>query len=174
MSDTEQREHPVKDRLAHAYDLMMERVRHALDTAGEAGKTIEHALAEARDKAVELGEITREEAEQVGDYIRRDLHDMGDYLNETSKDFRTWFQMDLRLIEARILDLITSVADRTRVELAEIAARAEAASLWHTGEVTGPGVLSCTECGETLHFKESGRLPPCPKCHATTFKRSRN
>jgi len=172
MSDQPQHEN-AKDRLAHAYDRMLERVRHSLDTAEQKlAPTLEHALEAAREKAVELGEISREEAEKVGDYVRRDLHDMADYLNESSKDYQNWFRMDLQLIEARIMDLLGSIADRTRVEIAEIAARA-AVRERHTGEITGPGVLACTECGEELHFKSSGHIPPCPKCTSTTFLRIR-
>ena len=172
MSDPSQHEN-VKDRLAHAYDRMLERVRHSLDNAEQKlAPTLEHALDAAREKAVELGEISREEAEKVGDYVRRDLHDMADYLNESSRDYQNWFRMDLQLIEARIMDLLGSIADRTRVAIAEIAARA-AVRERHTGEITGPGVLACTECGEELHFKSSGHIPPCPKCKSTTFQRIR-
>lgn len=173
MSDRQQHEEKVKDRLAHAYDRMLERVRHTLDTAEKkVAPTLEEALRHARNRAVELGEITREEAEKVGEYVRQDLHDMADYLNESSKDYRQWFRMDLQLIEARIMDLLGSIADRTRVEIAEFAARA-ALRERHTGEITGPGVLACTECGEELHFKTSGHIPPCPKCKSTTFQRVR-
>lgn len=163
-----------KDPLAHAYDVMMERVKHLLESAEEAGHNIEKALDHAYHRAIELDEMTREEAEKVRDYVRKDLEDMGDYIKQTQKDYRTWFQMDLQLIEARILDLMASIADQTKLELAELAARAKIVPLWQTGEVTGPGILRCENCGEKLHFKRSGRIPPCPKCHTTVFKRSRN
>lgn len=162
-----------KDRLAHAYDAMLERVKQMLESAEEVGHTVEQALDRAYHRAIELDEITREEAEKVRDYVRRDLHDMGDYIKQTQQDYRAWLQMDLQLIEARMLDLIASVADRTKLELSEWAARAQVAVLWHTGEITGPGVLRCESCGEKLHFKNSGRIPPCPKCHSTVFKRGR-
>ena len=41
----------------------------------------------------------------------------------------------------------------------------------HTGEVTGAGTLVCDKCGEKLHFHKAGKIPPCPKCHATQFHR---
>jgi hypothetical protein len=173
MSDQKQHDEKGKERLAHAYDRMLERVRHTLETAEKkVAPTLEQALENARDRAVELGEITREEAEKVADYVRQDLHDMADYLNEASRDYRNWFRMDMQLIEAKIMDLLGSIADRTRVEIAEIAARA-AVRERHTGEIAGPGVLVCTECGEELHFKTSGHIPPCPKCKSTTFRRIR-
>ncbi|MDD3517110.1 MAG: zinc ribbon-containing protein [Chromatiales bacterium] len=164
---------PERDRLAEAYDRMMERVRHTMEAAGEQAHTLEQALHEAGEKAVHLGEITREEAANVADYVRRDAEEMAQYLNETGKDMRAWLRMDLELIEARMLELIASVADRTRVELAQFAERAREASYRHTGEITGPGVLECTECGEHLHFTRTGRIPPCPKCKATRFRRVR-
>jgi rubrerythrin len=169
----QQHDEKVKDRLAHAYDRMLERVRHTLETAEKrVAPTLEEALRHARERAVELGEITREEADKVAAYVREDLHDMAEYLNESSKDYREWFRMDLQLIEAKLMDLLGSIADRTRVEIAEIAARA-AVRERHTGEIAGPGVLACTHCGEELHFKTSGHIPPCPKCKGTTFRRIR-
>ena len=31
--------------------------------------------------------------------------------------------------------------------------------------------LVCTVCGAETHMHRTGRIPPCPKCHATSFKR---
>ena len=152
------------------YHRMMERVKHFIE---DAEPRVEHAIDAAREKTVELEEATREEAEEIADYVRRDLSEIGEYLQDSGKDIGTWFHMDMELIEANLLDLMTSVADKTKVELAEIAARAEVANIYQTGEITGPGTLTCSECGEELHFKKAGHVPPCPKCHSTTFTRKR-
>ena len=64
MTDEEKRD-PV-DRMVAAYESMLERVHEAADTAEK--KTVpwlREALANARDKAVELEELTREEADRV-------------------------------------------------------------------------------------------------------------
>ena len=63
------------------------------------------------------------------------------------------------------------VADQTSQALRGFAEQAREASVYHTGEITAPGVLACTACGETLHFHKTGHIPPCPKCQATTFRR---
>lgn len=163
-----------QERLIQAYDRMMERVKHLTDVAEEKLRpTLAEAVEQAREKAVELGEITREEAKTVGEYFMRDMRDLGEYLNETGAELKTWLRIDLELIEARLLDLFASVADKTRVELAKLAERAREATFWHTGEVTGPGTLVCTACGERVHFHKTGHIPPCPKCHGTQFKRVR-
>jgi len=42
---------------------------------------------------------------------------------------------------------------------------------WHTGEITTIGTLRCRTCGEAVHFKCTGHIPSCPKCHATVNER---
>jgi len=155
-----------------AYDRMMERVKITLESAEHRTlEPLDHALQKAREKAVELGELSREEADRISSYVRRDIYDLGEFLDRTGREMSSWFHMDMELIEARVLDLLSSVADRTRVELARLADNAESASHYHTGEVAAPGTLECTECGEHLKFRKTARIPPCPKCHATDFRR---
>lgn len=157
------------------YNRMMERVRHMLeDTEHKSRPSFDHVIARARDRAVELGEATLEDAAQVADYLKRDLSAMAGYMHETGKEYSDWFHMDLELIEARLLDLITSVADQTEVEWARWAAQAQQAdqlSNYRSGEITGPGTLECIACGEQLRFVKTGRIPPCSACHAGEFRR---
>ncbi|MEN8129486.1 MAG: zinc ribbon-containing protein [Pseudomonadota bacterium] len=162
----------TKERLIQAYDRMMERVRHALDTAEH--KTVpplEHAIQIAREKAVELGEISREEAEKVGQYLQRDIHEFAEHLNDTGSELKSWFHMDMELIEAKVVDLISQVADQTRVELAQLAVSARSPRLYHCGEISAPGTLECRACGELIRFRKTGHIPPCPKCHGTEYVR---
>jgi hypothetical protein len=154
------------------YNRMMERVKHTLEDAGhKARPNLEHAIQRARERAVELGETTREEAAKVADYLRRDLREMTSYLNDTGKEYGAWFHMDLELIEASLLDLITSVADKTRLELAQWAEQGEQAVSYRSGEITGPGTLECIACGERLRYVKTGHIPPCPRCRASEFRR---
>lgn len=167
MNDADRRERQVK-----AYDQMVERVRHLLHVAEH--KTVpplEHAIHMARDKAVELGEISREEANKIGGYLRRDMHELALHMNDTGAELRSWFHMDLELIEAKLVDLMTQVADKTRLELTELAASARSPLLYHAGEISAPGTLQCTSCGELIRFTKTGHIPPCPKCHATDYVR---
>jgi hypothetical protein len=162
-----------KERLAQAYDHMLEGVRDWIQELEDATvPAIEKALDNAREKTMELNELTREEADKVGEYLRRDLLHLGEHLDEKKDDdLRSWFRMDLELIETKLADLFSSVADRTTVELERLREIASLSEFWSTGEITGPGILECTACGEQLHFSKTGHIPPCPKCHATNFKR---
>jgi ABC-type ATPase with predicted acetyltransferase domain len=161
-----------KERLAQAYDHMLESIGDWVQEVEDVTvPTIEKALDAAREKATELNELTREEAEKVGDYVRRDLLHLGEHLEDKDEDIKSWFQIDMSLIETKLADMFSSVADRTTIELERLREIASLSEYWNTGEITGPGVLECTQCGEQLHFNKTGHIPPCPKCHATSFKR---
>ena len=118
-----------------------------------------------------LGELSKDEAEKVGEYLKRDIQEFAEHLNRTSSEFKSWFHMDLELIEVKLLDLMTQVADKTRLELAKLAVSARSPRLYHTSEISGPGTLQCRSCAEKLRFTETGHIPPCPKCHGIEFVR---
>ena len=170
MTDDKKKD-PV-DRMVEAYESMLERV-HELFTDEDGKNTLAEALADAREKAVELGELTREEAEKLSDYVQRDIQDAAEYIAETGQEFRDWFLFDWKLIEDRIFKMVAGVADQTSLQLKELARQAREASLYHTGEVTGPGTLVCTACGKEIHFKKTGRIPPCSGCSGTSFNRKK-
>jgi len=161
-----------QEKLISGYDRMLKRVRDWVqDVEDKTVPAIEKAIDAAREKATELGELTREEAEQVSDYVQRDLLHLGEHINKEDQDLKTWFHIDMELIEDELTDIFSSVADPTTVELLRLKETAILSDFWKTGEITGPGVLQCTECDEQLHFHKISHIPPCPKCHATLFKR---
>lgn len=162
-----------ENRLIAAYDRMMDRIRAA---GQEADREVRPRLAwlieRAQDRAVEFGELSREEAERIGDYLRRDIEDAAGFLaGEKNNELIDWLRLDLEIVEKRLLDLFTGVADQTRFELLELEAQSRAASQYHTGQITGIGTLQCAECGNTLQFPATARIPPCPNCRGTRFVR---
>lgn len=162
------------ERFVKAYERMMERVHKALPRPGQppGERAYLHGqIDRARDKAVELGELSREEANHVADYLRRDIEDASKFLASSGGELSSWLKFDLQLIEDRLLEMLTSVADRTKIELTELEDQAIQASTYHTGEVTGPGTLACETCGKSMQFRKISRIPPCPHCHNTTFLR---
>lgn len=165
--------HDPVEAMGEAYELMLERISdgyHKLEK--KAGPPLTQLLADAKEKSVELGELSREEADKLAEYLRRDLEDAGSYLARTGSEFSEWLGFETSLLGDRLLELFKKAADKTTLELMKLEAGPETPALYNTGEITGIGTLICTECGETLHFKKPGRIPPCPKCHATTFQRS--
>ena len=159
------------DKLVAAYERMLERAHEAVDKAEAQVPTLRQNLDQAREKAVELGELTREEADKVATYIERDMHDAAAYLAETGQQLRDWWRFDLKQVEDRMLDMFAAVADQTSIQLREMREDLWRAEHYHTGEVTGPGTLTCSRCGKQMHFSKPGRIPPCPGCHGTEFRR---
>jgi len=164
----------LEQKLIVAYDTMMVRIDNLLDMAEQqALPVLQQNIDKAKQQAIELKEITQEEAEKVGDYLLRDIHDAADYLEQSGKEFSTWFDFDIELIEDRLFDVFSKVADKTQLGLAQLAAQAKRAQEYHTGEITSIGTLACQDCGTLVHFKKTSRIPPCPKCHKTVFIRTR-
>jgi hypothetical protein len=173
MSEQEQT-HSAAEKLITAYNRMMQRVRNTLDQAGDqAVPSLERNIEHAKEKAIELGELTREEAEKIAFYLRRDMQDAGEYLARTGRELGDWLEFDIDLIEDRLLDIFSLVADKTKLELMQFEQELREGPAYHTGEITGPGALMCDACGEIVHFHATGHIPPCPACRETHFHRPR-
>lgn len=155
---------PPRAHLTHAYDRMLERLKTAWQKASTT--PLSQHLDDARQLAADLGELTREEADLIAEYLRRDLQDAEKYLSDSGRQLRDWLEFDLQFAENRLAELFANVVDQSRVELAQWE---HPTKEWRTGEITGIGILVCTHCHEQLHFKHTGHIPPCPKCHGTVF-----
>lgn len=163
--------HDQDDKLTRIYDRMMERVKQAWEQ-DIGSKTLGQLIDGAKEKAVALGEVTQQEAERIGQFLRRDLEDAANFMHsEKTREFVDWLRFDIERVEGRILELFQSVADKTKLELIRLQERARHASDYNTGEITGIGTLQCSNCGQTMHFHKTTRIPPCPKCHGTSFTR---
>lgn len=160
--------------MGEAYELMLERTAEGIAHLKKMEKDVEpevaHVIAEAKEKAVELGELSREEADRIAEYLDRDLKAAGTWLADTGEEFKDWLGMETALISDRLLDMFIRAADQTSLELQQLRERAAAAE-YKTGEIAGIGTLVCSGCGEHLHFKKAGHIPPCPKCNGTRFQR---
>ena len=161
-------------KLVQAYNRMMERVKAGIEEAEEqAIPKLRENIDKAAELAVELEELTVEEAQKIAMYLRRDLHDAGQYLAESGEELGGWLRFDIGQIEDRLLEVISRVADKTRVEIAALQHELEQDPPHHSGEITGPGTLYCSDCGQAVHFHQTGHIPPCPKCHGSNFRRGR-
>ena len=160
--------------LIAAYNRMLERVQELMEDAEDkAIPTLEEGIKNARNKAVELGEISAEEAEKIGGWIKRDMEEASLYLASGGREFANWLKFDIEQVEKRVLNVLLSVADRTKLELEAFERSIEANNIYRAGEITGAGVLACKDCGEQMHFYETSTIPACAKCKGTKFKRPR-
>ena len=157
------------DKLVQGYNTMMDKLSEWTEKADEsAGPMIINGIKEAEEFLTELKQWSVEEIDLISLYVKRDLQDAAVKMEKDNKSFLDWLEFDKQLIEEKVLAVFASMADQTRLELDHLK---ETASEWHTGEITGIGILVCQNCGKELHFNKPGRIPPCPSCKHTVFKR---
>ena len=161
------------DVLARAYETMFESAAKGLHNAEQKSADLLHELIDkAKEEVVEVGEVSREDAEKLSTYVKRDLGGAARHMSVSGKELKDWLGFETTLLEVEFVDQLLKLADPTRVELFKLKLDAQPTPPYHTGEITGPGTLICDECGENLHFYRAGKIPPCPKCHATNFHRN--
>ena len=175
MTKQDENEPHKGNRFVQAYNQMLERVRHGLEgpdkETPDRDSGFHRVLSSAVEKAVELEELTREEADRIAEYLVRDVKDASRFMADTGEEFRDWLRFDVDLVEDRMLDLFSRIADKTTLQQMAFFQDLEKLSEYHTGEITGIGTLRCKQCGEILHFHHTARIPPCPKCRATLYNR---
>lgn len=160
------------DALSDAYETMYEHVTRGLDKAKDkTGSMINELVDEAEEKITDLEDITEEDAKKLATWLRRDLDDAINYVAETEYALKDWLGFETALIKASFINALLETADPTTLALLRMKENAHEPYIYHTGEVTGVGTLICDECGEKLHFHEAAKIPPCPKCHKTSFHR---
>jgi hypothetical protein len=165
-------EKSIRENWLNAYDKMMARVKTALEEAEESTlPAVTGYIDKAKETAVEVGELTREEAEKVAYYLRRDMEDAGRHLAETGHELGDWLRFDVQLVEDRLLEMLSLVADRTRLEMLQFEHDVEEGLAWHAGEITGPGTLACDACGAEIRFNATSGIPACPNCGHTIYHR---
>ncbi|MFE8072339.1 zinc ribbon-containing protein [Marinobacteraceae bacterium S3BR75-40.1] len=132
-------------------------------------QSLDEALEKARDYFEKAGELTQEESHQFKEYLTRDLE-------ETGKDFTRWStwvkeHSSASRVSAGFLDLTAQIAEGGQGLLERLSSWANSTGVYHTGEMAAPGILRCRSCEEEIHFHGAGRIPPCPKCHKTEYRR---
>lgn len=173
MSSQDHNQTSIDERLIKGYENLLERAEQTLTSAVDKteGELIK-GLNAARERAIELGELTREEADKLHDFVTRDLYAAGRHLTEEERDITDWLRLNALLVEKTLLHRFTQLSQAAKLELNHLKKAKQRLDEWHTGEITTIGTLSCRSCGELLHFKHVGHIPPCPKCHATIFDRA--
>jgi len=136
----------------------------------EGRKTLDEALKKAGDEVSSGGEYTRDQAEKIGNFLRRDLNEVGKKAQHARDSVINAVEPHRVAagVQSGLSRLLRSAAD----VLTEVAGKSEQVLEFKTGEVTSPGTLTCRDCGKEMHFKATVKIPPCPHCHKTVFRKS--
>lgn len=160
------------DTLGSVYEDMYESIVDSLQTAkNKTAPQLLEWISEAKQKAIELDELTDEDAKKLGLWLKRDFDDMLHYLSETEGELKEWLGFEVTLLKSTLIQKMLEAADKTTLELLRMKDNIHQPSTYHTGELTGPGTLVCDNCQEILNFYKAGKIPPCPKCSSTEYHR---
>lgn len=159
-----------ENKLSKAYNDFMQYMYEATD---DTLHTMADKLNVAKEKISEIGSLSQEEINHVADCVLRDIYHAAGYLTDNSHDsLSEWLKFDIQLLEDFALKSFLDVADKTRIELAELSQTTKLYSHpYKSGELTAPGSLSCKKCSKVITFKSPSMIPECPKCKATIFIR---
>jgi len=157
-----------REDLSELYETMSRMFRDKLERAGTLTEdAFERAMQETRDWATRMRESYREDVSRVSDFIRRDWYEGIRYARD---QYRRNFDLDR--LQAGAMGALSRLAKSAGEQLEAFASKLSERLTYKTGEIAGAGSLECTGCGQVLSFEKARRIPPCPKCHGTSFRRS--
>ena len=137
------------------------------DLLEEGKKTFDEALKKAKEELSAAGDFSREQADKLGEYVRRDLKENADKAKEAVIK-----AVEPQRVVAGVQSAFTRILTSAAETLTELAEKSEKSLEFKTGEITSPGTLTCKECDAEMHMTKTTRIPPCPKCHKTIFRKS--
>ena len=159
-----------QDKLAQKYDKLASKFNE-LYLAGKerGGEAMNVALEKSREQLTTLGEFSAEQGQVLKKYLARDLDITISYAQKVGEEAKE------RLHPARLgagaLSSLATALELTSNALHKLSIKAQESLTYKTGEMTSAGTLTCAECGQTIHLKKTGHVPPCSKCQGTMFSK---
>lgn len=157
-----------KAKLEQQYDLLASKFNELYLAGKERSReSMSTALAKSQEQLTALGEFTEEHGEELKQYLSRDLDQVishAQHLGEEAKD-----RFNPSRLGAGALSSIATVLEFTGNALRSLSDKTKESLTYKTGEMTSAGTLTCQECGQEVHLKQTGHVPPCPKCKGTLY-----
>lgn len=140
------------------------------ESADKSRASLEAALETAKKEMVAAEAFTAEKGEQLRKFVTRDLALTRDELESAVHGAAQGLSPER--IGYGVLGLLQSLAASTGEVFSDMANSIKSHLTYRTGEICGPGTLTCDNCGGRLTMSKAGHVPPCAKCKGTEFSRS--
>ena len=165
--------HKTKKPWEAAYETMLHRVKEASEHWQEKnGQQMVEYIRHAKEKAISLSELSEHEAEKIASYLQRDMNEAAKFMLKAQKLFRESLYFDWKVIEDKLYNACSQVADKTMLELQQFKQQLTMRDvIYRAGEVAGPVSLKCTKCGHHVLIDNVREIPCCPVCQHTDFIR---
>ena len=169
-AESHQTDEAQSERVAKAYDRILENVRNILNTTSDiTKKEFDRALKQAGTSLDEASQYTKEEIEKARKAVKKDWQAFVKTANKQKDDFLQSEQFQ-KMADTG-LGMLGKMTKTVKNWADFIDDKIDQQITYHTGEVAGAGTFECVECDKTMTFKKSGRIPPCSSCKNTTFRR---
>lgn len=157
-----------KSKLAEQYDKLASQFNELYLAGTERGRAaMSVALDKAEAQLTALGTFSVERGIELKKNLARDLdHTLSaaQHLGVEAKD-----RFHPSRLGAGALSSIASVLELSSNALRTLSDQTKKTITYKTGEMTSAGTLTCQSCGQQIHLKHTGHVPPCPKCNGTQF-----
>jgi hypothetical protein len=137
---------------------------------GRSADWLNSAIDTAATQLDHAGEYTKEETAKAKNFLKRDLEATKQDYDEASKYLKK--ALHPSRVGGGFVNLAAHLFDATGEAFRKWGEKSKQAVTYRTGETTSPGTLTCIACGQTLSAEKTTRIPPCPKCQETTFRKS--
>jgi len=127
------------------------------------------ALDKAHEQLTALGELSAEHGDELKQYLARDLDQTISDAQHLGAEAKERFNPS-RLGAGALASLATAL-ELTSDALHSLSDKTKDMVTYKTGEMTSAGTLTCQTCGQQMHLKETGHVPPCSKCNGTLFNK---
>lgn len=159
-----------KDRLARQYDLLASKFNELYLAGKERGReAMSIALEKAHEQLTSLGELSAEQGAELKRYLARDLDQTISDAQQLGEEAKERFHP--ARLGAGALSSLATVLELTGNALHSLSDKTKETLAYKTGEMTSAGTLTCRACGQKVHLKKTGHVPPCPKCNGTLFNK---
>ena len=193
---TEKKQAQTTDEEIAAYEKMLQRVSKTLgelyDRINE--ETISQVIDKATTELKEAGGHSMEAIAKASTALKKDIASTTEHLKpkvekvtgEAQKQFDNWLDKggalwhNIAQEAEHVYELSRDKGGAFLVNVTRglsewgqtVGKRLDASLKYKTGEISHGGEFICTNCDGKIHLKHPGRIPPCPKCTKTEFRRS--
>lgn len=159
-----------KSGMEEQYDKLASKFNELYLAGKERGReSMSVALDKAHEQLIALGEFSAEQGEELKQYLARDLDQTISDAQQLGEEAKERFHP--ARLGAGALSSLATVLELTGNALRSLSDKTKETLTYKTGEITSAGTLTCQACGQEVQLKNTGHVPPCPKCNGTLFNK---
>lgn len=163
-------EKQAQEQVESQYDRYVTRFHEVLETSQAKGReALESSMAVARENLVALGEISAEQGKVFGEYLKRDLAQTSKDMEHLGEEAKERFHPSR--LGAGALAASAAAFRLLGRGLLTLSDKADEALVYHAGEITSAGTLTCLKCNAQTLLKKTSVIVPCTACAGTIFKK---